>query len=325
MRQNKEVRAHKLREMYARVLAWYSEIETTYGFHYGSAAILQYASSSLQFISTGTHQEFMLWSRLRTETVAQIIEHLVYEARASRLYWIPYPVRQDARTLELHSLPFTDTPYSMDICKKVQKLLTTIDPISWKDFPSGNKIPRFPVTGVISHCGSTKPTKIRVITPVFENVERVLFDAEMRECHLPEMYWIQPDASGKIDGSGGPTGEPDSTVQDEILEDLDDEMVDEGTAGYLQRSFGKAVTIADGSGPSNSAIGTARVGPQLHSVQAPVPTEGAPSAIASASADIENVARHEHEGSDNNAGARERLEHYRYRYLCDNIECSKQQ
>ena len=81
-------------------------------------------------------------------------------------------------------------------------------------------------------------------------------------------------------------------------------MVDEGTAEYLQRSFGKAVTIADGSGPSNSAIGTARVGPRLRSVQAPVPTEGAPSAIASASTNVENVATRELESSDNNAGAR---------------------
>ena len=141
---------HKLREMYARVPAWYSEIETTYGFHYGSAATLQYASSALQFISTGTRQEFMLWSRLRTETVAQIIEHLVYEARAGRLFWIPYPVRQDARTLELHSLSFTDTPYSKEVCKKFEKLLNTIDRISWKELPTWNKIPGFPDTGVIA-------------------------------------------------------------------------------------------------------------------------------------------------------------------------------
>ena len=30
--------------------------------------------------------------------------------------------------------------------------------------------------------------------------------------------------------SRGPTGEPDSTVENEILEDLEDEMVDDGTA-----------------------------------------------------------------------------------------------
>ena len=170
---------HKLREMYARVPAWYSEIETTYGFHYGSAAIPQYALLALQFISTGTRLEFMLWSRLRTETVAQIIEHLVYEAWACRLFWIPYPVRQDARTLELHSLPFTDTLYSKDVCKKVEKLLNIIDRISWKELPTGSKIPGLPDTGVISHCGSTKPTKIGVVTPVLENAEWVLFDAEM--------------------------------------------------------------------------------------------------------------------------------------------------
>ena len=91
---------------------------------------------------------------------------------------------------------------------------------------------------------------------------------------------------GDVHGSDGPTGEPDSTVKDEILEDLDDEMVDEGTAEYLQSSFGKAITIPDGSEPSNSAIGSAPVGPQLRSVQAPVPTEGALSAIASASTNI---------------------------------------
>ena len=45
---------HKLREMYARVPALYSDIETIFGFHYGSTAILQYASSTLQFISPGT-------------------------------------------------------------------------------------------------------------------------------------------------------------------------------------------------------------------------------------------------------------------------------
>ena len=90
----------------------------------------------------------MLWSQLRTETIAQIIEHLVYEARAGRLYWIPYPVMQDARTLELHSLPFTDTPFSMDICKKVEKLLNTIDPNYWKDLTVGNKIPGFPVSHI---------------------------------------------------------------------------------------------------------------------------------------------------------------------------------
>ena len=48
------------------------------------------------------------------------------------------------------------------------------------------------------HCGSTKPTKIGVVTPVFGNAEWVLFDSELWECHLLEMYWIQPDAIGKI-------------------------------------------------------------------------------------------------------------------------------
>ena len=109
---------------------------------------------------------------------------------------------------------------------------------------------------------------------------------------------------GDVGGSGGPTREPDSTMEDEILEDLDDEMVDESTGGYLQSSFGKAVTIANRSGPSNSTIGTARVGPLLRSLQAPMPTKGAPSAILSASTDAENVATRDHEGSGNNAGAR---------------------
>ena len=85
----------------------------------------------------------------------------------------------------------------MDIFKKVEKLLRTIDRISRNYLPVRNKIPSFPHKGAISRCRSTKPTKIGVITPVFENVELVLFDAEMRECHHPEMYWLQPDASGK--------------------------------------------------------------------------------------------------------------------------------
>ena len=125
--------------MYARVPAWYSEIGTTYGVQYDSADIVQYASSALQFITTGTHQGFMLWNRLRTETVAQIIEQLVYEARAGRVFWAPHPVRQDARTLELHCLPFTNKPYSIDVRKKVEKLLNTIDRIRERSFQLGMK------------------------------------------------------------------------------------------------------------------------------------------------------------------------------------------
>ena len=112
---------------------------------------------------------------------------------------------------------------------------------------------------------------------------------------------------GDIKESGGPTGEPDSTVEDEIVEDLDDEMVDDGTAEYLQRSFGKAVSIADGSGPSYNARDTTAIGPQLRSIPAPVSAEGTPSTARRDSADAENIIVGERRGSPNDGSERSKV------------------
>ena len=80
----------------------------------------------------------------------------------------------------------------------------------------------------------------------------------------------QSSKLGDVKESGDPTREPDSTVEDEILEDLDDEMVDKGTAEYLQKQFGKAVSFGDCSRPPNNPRETTAVGAELRSTLDPL-------------------------------------------------------
>ena len=103
---------------------------------------------------------------------------------------------------------------------------------------------------------------------------------------------------GGVNESCGPTAEPDSTVEDDILEDLDDEMVDAGTAEYLQRSFGKAVKNGDGRGPSDNARETTALCPQLSFIKPTMSTEGAPSSAGRNSADAEDIHEGERENCD---------------------------
>lgn len=178
---------------------WWSDVEVPYGFWNEMPRIIYYWGSRF----TKNRLNIIGSLLLRSEWARSVATHLLYEARAGRLWWIPVSVRQDIRTMGLDSpamvptdpaliLPGTTREREINLAKQLAKLLEFIDMIAWTRIPKDGIIPEYPFLNDRFDCsgGLNPPNKLGRITPCFRGGDWVIFDPERWCLQLPDRYFV---------------------------------------------------------------------------------------------------------------------------------------
>lgn len=191
------LRRRAIMSLYPALPRWWSEVEVPYGFLPETPRMLYYLGLREQV------PRRLVWDiYLRSEWALCCATHLIYEARAGRLWWLPYELRCDIRTLGLHDpsihqegMPYTYTTREreMGLATQLSKLLEFIDMIAWERIPSDGIIPEYPeLVEDFSCSGGVKPEgRIGVITPVHRSADWVIFDPEHWCLQLPNKYFVE--------------------------------------------------------------------------------------------------------------------------------------
>ena len=253
---------------YAELPRWWAEVEVPYGFLPESPRMLYYLGLKESIPRRHVWDVF-----LQSEWAMCCATHLMYEARAGRLWWLPYELRCDIRTLGISDLSFLpdqqETRYTtynreVELIQNLRKLLEYIDMIAWDRIPSNGIIPEYPNLGDGFFCtGGAKPVgRIGAYTPVHRSADWVVFDPERWCLQLPDKYFVEFShaETGDYDPEHPRLGRVYDRSDSRYYTSVAEEEWRSRTLGRLQRD-GNAMdtsTIQPNPGPSAGRIRRSR-------------------------------------------------------------------
>ena len=173
---------------YPKIPTFWPDVEVPYGFNCAGAVVTTYLPSQLH-----AHQG-ALEAILRSEWAYWVSLHLLFEARAGQLWWVPYELRRDVRAVGLTDRTDREkfSATERKASRELAKLLDCIDAASWQDLPHKDVCvtPEWPKVPV-RYMGGVSPKQPGLATSVFETPDWVLFAPVTWELPLPKQYLVK--------------------------------------------------------------------------------------------------------------------------------------